>query len=269
MKKEGGDIPFPGWEAVEAEQRQEDPAIWLTVKDSDNNVVRRIKGAAKKGFHRIAWDLRFPATSVIDATAEPTERQPIGIMSLPGTYSVILSKVVDGQSTDLAGPVEFKVERLRQGSLEGSTLEAVEAFWKDLAGFQRQTTAASLCLRKALKRVDALKTALARTPSAPGQLDHDLHAIRKALMDMEQQLAGSRSRRQIGEKNNPTIGSRLSAAMSGTMSSTYGPTPTHQRTLEIAKSEFSVFKTLMQKILQEDVPAFEKAMQDAGAPFVK
>ena len=34
LNKENKDIPFPGWDALEAERRQESPKIWLTVKDS-------------------------------------------------------------------------------------------------------------------------------------------------------------------------------------------------------------------------------------------
>jgi hypothetical protein len=46
--------------------------------------------------------------------------------------------------------------------------------------------------------------------------------------------------------------------MSGTMSSTYGPTPTHKRSLEIARSQFSDFKRALDNILN-----------DAGAPLIK
>ena len=39
--------------------------IWLTVKDIEGNVVRRIEGKNSKGFNRVAWDLRWPATNAI------------------------------------------------------------------------------------------------------------------------------------------------------------------------------------------------------------
>ena len=37
------------------------PEILVSIKDSNGNTVRRISGPVKKGFHRIAWDLKYPA----------------------------------------------------------------------------------------------------------------------------------------------------------------------------------------------------------------
>jgi hypothetical protein len=53
------------------------------------------------------------------------------------------------------------------------------------------------------------------------------------------------------------------------MSSTYGPTPTHKRSLEIARSQFSDFKRALDNILKEKLPRLEKALNDAGAPLIK
>ena len=42
LSKEDKDIPFPGWDAIEAERRETKPKVWLMVKDSDGKVVRLI-----------------------------------------------------------------------------------------------------------------------------------------------------------------------------------------------------------------------------------
>ncbi|MEN1728650.1 MAG: glycosyl hydrolase, partial [Pseudomonadota bacterium] len=62
---EGEDVPFPGWDALEAELRQPAPAILLTVRDAQGEVVRRIEGPATRGFHRVAWDLTMPSPAAI------------------------------------------------------------------------------------------------------------------------------------------------------------------------------------------------------------
>ena len=59
-KKNSKSVGFPGWDAVEAEHREMKPKIIFEVRDSDGDVVRRIDGPASKGFHRVAWDLRYP-----------------------------------------------------------------------------------------------------------------------------------------------------------------------------------------------------------------
>ena len=89
------------------------------------------------------------------------------------------------------------------------------------------------------------------------------------LLDLDVQLNGNRSKQQVGEKTKPTINYRLNVAMSGTMSSTYGPTPTHKRSLDIARIQFKEFKSALDNILNEQLLKLEKDLQDAGAPVVK
>ncbi|MHC5002127.1 MAG: WD40/YVTN/BNR-like repeat-containing protein, partial [Planctomycetota bacterium] len=60
IEKAGGDTPYPGWDALREEQLEDDPAIVLTVRDADGAVVRRVTGPVGAGFHRVAWDLRYP-----------------------------------------------------------------------------------------------------------------------------------------------------------------------------------------------------------------
>lgn len=47
--EEGEDIPFPGWDALDAEMREVAPYIRITIKDMDGQVVQRVKGSAEKG----------------------------------------------------------------------------------------------------------------------------------------------------------------------------------------------------------------------------
>jgi photosystem II stability/assembly factor-like uncharacterized protein len=269
LVKQERDVPFPGWEELEAERTQKEPMIWLTVRDSDGNVVRRIAGPTKKGFHRVAWDLRFPPVSAIDYRSESEAGNQVGVLAAPGDYTVTLSKQIDGIATDLAGPVPFEVERLRKGALEGSEAEDAAAFWQQIAELQRATTAASLVLKNALKKVDAMRTALSRTPAAPGDLDEQLHELRQTLLEFDEKLNGNRSKRQIGEKTNPTINRRLGFAMGGIRHSTYGPTPNIERSLEIAYSEFAGLKAALEKIIDQKFPEMEKALRQAGAPWIE
>ncbi|NIO00755.1 MAG: glycosyl hydrolase [Candidatus Latescibacteria bacterium] len=267
--KQKKDVPFLGWEEMESERRQAEPMIWLTVKDGDGNVVRRIAGPTKKGFHRVAWDLHFPATNAIDYRGDLDAGNQVGVLAAPGEYTVTLSKQIDGTVTDLSKPLPFEVERMRRGALDGAEDKDVAAFWQQIAKLQRATTAASLVLENALKKVDAMRAALSRTPAAPGGLDGQLHELRQTLLEFDEQLNGNRSKRKVGEKINPTINSRLRFAMGGTRHSTYGPTPTLKNSLEIAYVQFDELKATLENILNEQLPEMEEALRKAGAPWVE
>jgi hypothetical protein len=217
----------------------------------------------------VAWDLRFPATRAIDDDEKPDTSEPRGVMAIPGKYTVTLSKQVQGKITALSIARTFSVERMRKGALEGSAPKETEIFWQKIAKLQRDISASSLVLRKTLRRVEGLYTALSRTPAAPGNLDKQLFNLRHALLKLDEKLNGNRSKQQIGEKNNPTIIYRLRVAIRGTMSSTYGPTPTHKRSLEIASEEFREFKKTLDNILNKQLPDLEKALHDTGAPWVR
>src|SRR6185437_16193946 len=44
-EKQGADIGYPSWDSLKAEEREEDPALIVTVLDSAGNVVRRFTGS--------------------------------------------------------------------------------------------------------------------------------------------------------------------------------------------------------------------------------
>ncbi|MCB9050900.1 MAG: glycosyl hydrolase [Lewinellaceae bacterium] len=274
-KAMSGDVPFPGWDAVEEERRQEEPKIWLTVADEQGNVIRRLEGPVKKGFHRVSWDLRYPAPQAITVDQRPPRGDgddddgPVGFMAPPGTYTVTLSKQEGGTVTILAGPASFEVERLREGALPGAAPEQVAAFWRELEDVQGEVSATAVTLRGSLNRTKAMQLALSRTPGAPGALDEQLHGVRQALLQLDEALNGNRAKQEVGEKTPPTVQDRLRTAVSGTRLSTYGPSPMHRRSLEIARSGLSSIKAELSRITGQQIPQLEKAMAEAGAPWIE
>jgi hypothetical protein len=53
----------------------------------------------------------------------------------------------------------------------------------------------------------------------------------------------------------------------GSAFSTYGPTPAQRRSLEIAQEEYEVVRSRLDALLTTRLPAFERALQEAGAPW--
>jgi len=172
-------------------------------------------------------------------------------------------------TTELAGPMKFEVERLRKGALEGASPEAAAAFWREIDQLNRDLSGTSLALRNGLTKVKAMRTALGRATTNPGEMDAQLHRLRVRLLDLDQQLNGSRAKQEIGEKGKTTVSGHMSVAFSGTTYSTYGPTPTHKRSLEKGRTQFSAIKEKLQVILNQELPEMEKALIAAGAPWVE
>ena len=134
--------------------------MWFTIKNSSGEVVRKISGPVKKGFHRLAWDLRYPAPNTI--ALNPRKRGewdsgPKGSLVAPGTYTVAMSKEIDGVITDFPGEKSFEVVPLNSNSLPGSTIEETTAFWKKYDLTTRDVTASGFKMGNTINKVKAIE----------------------------------------------------------------------------------------------------------------
>lgn len=270
-KKKGQDITFPGWDALEQEKMQQKPAVFLVIKDTQGNVVRRVKASAKKGVHRVAWDLRYPYTGAIRNTRLPKniDKEPSGNMVAPGQYTATLVKMIDGEITKLSEPQTFTVKRLKKGTLEGSTPEVTAEFWRTVEDMNLELSGTSVILRDNIEKLKMMSIALNRSQSAPGDLDEKIHSLTTSLQTMQKQLNGDPLRNEVGEKSAKTIGDRLSVASMGTRNSTYGPTATHKQSLKLAQQQLEALRAELKQIVNEKIPALEQELVKAKAPYVK
>lgn len=270
LKDEKKSLTLPKWDALEAEERQQAPSLWLTIRDSDGRVVRKVKGETKKGVHRTTWDLRLAPLQAVNIEEEPGHDDgPEGMMAAPGVYTVSLSKEVDGVITELQSPQPFNVVPLhKKGALKAIDHKAVAAFWKEVETIDGVTSATEQALGLAITRLDRLEKALDRASAAPGKLDAQFAGIRSRLLALDTQLNGNPAKTQVGAKNAPSISSRFDHVELGAFRSTYGPTPAMLTSVEILKEELSEVQTKLELLLNQDIPAFEKALQSSGAPWV-
>ena len=269
LAKEGG-ATFPDWDELEAERRAESPKIWLTVRDSDGSVVQRLEGPARKGMHRVSWNLRKMSKNPIsmEQRGGGNWRSRGGFWALPGTYTVSLSKEVDGVITPLDGPVEFEVERLMDGALESAPLEEIASFQARLEGLWARTSAANTVMEQSMNRVQAMQTAVKRTDADAHDLNQRIYQLKQKLYELEEELEGNKSIESIGERTTPTVQSRIYVAFRGA-ATTYGPTEVHQENLDIAQAELGDIESELQRISEETIPQLEKELRDAGAPWIE
>ena len=68
--KKGANIPFPGYDALDEENNETPAKVWITISDAEGNIVRHLSQKAKKGSHRLTWDLRHSSTQAINPSRE-------------------------------------------------------------------------------------------------------------------------------------------------------------------------------------------------------
>lgn len=270
LAKDQADIPFPGWDALKDESRQEEARIWLTVTDSEGKVVRKLSGPIQKGFHRVAWDFRASVNDPVGLErAARSENDPSGLLMPPGIYQVELSKEADGLVTKLAGPESFEVKQMRRGALQGATREEIIAFSNEVDGMNQAVRALRITMKNAEKRVSAMRVALSRTDLFPGELESRLHDLNQELLDLDEQLNGDRQKAEVGESSPPTVRSRLRVAGQANSSTLYGPTATQKESLVFAKNAYRDIRAKVVAITENRIPALERELVAAGAPWIE
>jgi hypothetical protein len=263
-----GDTPYPGWDAVLAEEREENPAILITVSDAKGNVVRRLTGPVEKGFHRVAWDLRFASREPWkETTTEERWSQPFSPIATPGRYTVRLAKRVDGVVTDLGLEQSFDVESIRKPALPGASPEDASKFQLELASLQRAVEGADATIEETTTRLKAIRESLLNSEVKDSSLDDGVRALEKRLSDISLRLSGSTTREFYGDQGPVSIKRRLNVAIGGNTGSLYGPTPTHRTSLEIATTQFAALRADLKQLVDVDLKTLEAKVEAAGVPW--
>lgn len=269
LQKSDQDITFPGWFELEKEVREENPEIVLMVLDASGNIINRVKGPVTKGMHRVVWDLTYPSLNAIDPDVEKIKVEPKGMMAAPGSYRVVLTLSKDGNIKLLSDTLSFNVIPLMTGSLAGSSPENTAKFWRQLDEMSMRFSATNLSLNNALKKVAALKLAFVRSKSGNEKISSEIYNLKEELLDLQIKMSGDPVKSQIGVKSAPSIIERIGVAREGNSNSTYGPSLTHERSIKIANEELESVQSILSEIIEVKMPAIEKDLKDAGAPWIE
>ena len=271
-KGEAGEaLAYPGWDALRAEDREEAPAILLTVRDEAGNVVRRVNGSVAEGFHRAAWDLRYPATNPTRLEPWPTDNAfftaPSGPLAAPGRYTVSLTQRVNGVTTELGTPQTFEVVPLHLGVLPAADRQTTLVFQRHVADLQRAVLGAQRSAGEAASRLKYLLTALDDTAGDTSKLGVEARALRTRLADLRLVLEGDRSLSRRKEPTPPSLGGRVSEIVEGSWTSTSAPTATHRENYRIAVERFAEWLPKFTRLVETDLTDLEHRAEAAGAPW--
>jgi len=270
LVKKGADAHYPTWDELRNEEREEAPAVMLTVTDVDGNVVRRIPATTKAGIQRVAWDLRYPPvvpTSLVKAERDPWDPEPVGPLVAPGTYRVALAQRVGDKFVPLGEPQTFEAAPLGDETLPPADRAKLLAFQKQTGKLQRAALGAVRAATEAQGRIDFLKQALADTPAADPALRDSLRSIELRLKDIQIALSGDTTRSRHNEPAPPAIVARVDQVVGGHWYTTGDATMTHHANYEIAAAAFGPVLEQLRTLILVDLAKIEAAAEAAGAPW--
>ena len=263
---EKGKYPlYPAWAKVESELREADPTVYLIIKNAEGNVVRKVDAKAKKGIHRITWDLRLPSSNALGTS--PGFFGDVGPLAAPGTYTASLYATVEGKSRQLAQPVNFNVKPLYQETVPGGVSpDQRTAQILQVDELRRQVSTANSQIADLQAQLKSFKMALDRSSAVTGELETKYHQLRMSVFEAEEILYGQRSRAGMGTSP-ATIASRL-FMIEFARANTWGLTTTQKQQMTIVKDALAILQPKLDNLLKNEFPAFKQSLLKAGAPWM-
>ncbi len=264
-EKENQIIEVPSWEILENEKKEINPAIWIFIY-SDNNIIKKVKAKNKKGLTRVSWNLSSESQSTI--SKKNFNKEESGSMVNPGEYSAQLFKQIEGEYISISDKKTFKVDQISEGALEGVSIEQVSQFRQKLNNLRNDGNNLSNDIKDLKVKINMMLKAYKRGKLLDEKLHSTLLENRIKIMTLLENLGGSQARKEIGEENEfPSMWSYLWSASSGANSS-YGPTKTHEKSLETANKIFTDIEDDYKEIY-EAIKSLDSQLEKIGAPEIR
>jgi len=265
-----GEAPhYPEITSLRTEDEETEPQVILSIRDSEGNLIRNIPGDRSKGMHRIAWDLRYPASTPVDLDPPPPSpwsNPPAGAPVLPGKYNVTLSLLSGGKVRQLCDPVNFRVKALDIATFPSKDRKASLEFSRKAAELQRVVHGAGEKLGEIRNRLLHLRPALLDTPGADLEDIALIETLNSEINALDRELAGDASLSGRNYPAPPSILGRVESIIQSQFFTSSAPTKTHQRSLSWAEDAFSNWLPKLQT-LEAKVSVLEEKLEKQGAPW--
>jgi hypothetical protein len=269
----GRDPSYPSLEELRDEEREDEPRIVLTVTDAGGQVVQRVPGPRSRGIHRVAWNLRYPATVPIDphlerpkGEARPDDEVSPGPLALPGPYSVTMSAEIDRVITELAGPVPFEVIALDLSSITVDDPVEVLAFRRNVAQLRRAVLGAVEAAQEAVDRLDHVEASVLAAGAADPGLLKQTHSLQADLDEIMLRLYRDPVRRKRNIPEPPSVWQRVERIVGGQWNTTTAPTQTQREGYRWAVDEFVVQLARLRDLFAR-LETLETELDAAGGPW--
>ena len=266
----GESVAIPSWDELREADLEEEPSLVMSVEDASGVVLRRIDAPSTAGIHRVAWDLRWPSLEPVAGSGKDDEWGHVedsGPLVAPGTYTIRLSKRVDGVLTQIGEAQTFETVPLGIASLPARDRQALADYHRRAAELQRAVMATVEVVKETRARLTALSTAIDATPGIDQATGAEVHELRQRLAGIEADLFGDATVSRRREPVAPSTVDRIQRVMEAHWSSSSAATTTHKRNYEIASDALTEILAELRPLVDEDLVALQQKVESAGGPW--
>lgn len=263
---------YPSYEALKEEKNETKPSLVFTIKDNSGNIVRKLFAGTNKGLKRMKWDLRYESKEPVDIS-KPSFYNPfaemygVGTLVAPGTYSVTLSKIVNGVESKLDEAVTFEVIPLKNAVLPAEDREALAAFQDQVNVLSGRISGVNNAIRQLKAEMNLIRAAINSTPYSQGELLDDFTSVEQAIKEVELAMNGDPLAGALDIGRPPSINARIGMLTYEQGRSTSKPTKTHQDAYNITSEEFEPIYAKTKTLLETKLETLKKKLKEKGAPY--
>ena len=264
LDKLNKDIPFVGWDELDKEINETKSKIILEIRDDNGDLVDRINGSTKKGINRVSWNLSKPLPTILDSNSR-WSRSSLTVK--PGKYSVNLLELVQGGVNELTKSKTFDVKRIRENVLKNPLNSKIDEFILELNKFEIEYSVMISNYIKSKKKQSSFNNTLRFIKNIDSDLLNKLNELNDQMNLIDVLLYGSKSKKEIMEKDITLVSERISIAKRGFYGNSYGPTKQHMDSFGIAKDQWDSILPRVEKFIKA-VGVLSNDLEQLGAPII-
>ena len=258
IRKDGGDVPIPSFDELQAEEDEVAPRHYIEIMDEARTVVARKELSISKGIHKISWNFRYEGLTPNGVRSGP--------MVAPGTYTAQAYRFEGGEATKLGQATDIEVESIVDPTLPMQDRARTIALVKEMGLFANRTYSATQKLNEQLESITSLIDQIKQHPKGTPELLSQALKLKHRMEVYDRMLGGDELKDERWVRAEPGINQRLQGALYGTMSGTHGPTKTSLEQWKIGREQFRKIEADLQKLTGREMDAFEKLVDKAEVP---
>ncbi len=188
---------------------------------------------------------------------------------MPGKYNVSMAMVVNGEISELAGPVEFTAKALNNTTLPASNRQELVDFQNRVAETARIVMGTEKYAEELSVKVAYMKQAILSTPSLSYDIMKKAQVLEKKLDDILYAFEGDEAKaswEEVPPQKMP-ISNRLYSIIRVHWGSTSAVTQTQKDSYDILKEKFTPIYNEVKKISEKDIIELENALEKAKASW--
>ena len=267
LRNEGKDVSYPSFEDFRKEKEEKKPHLIFTISDKSGNIIRRLSKPARAGVNRLTWDYKMFSAGPINDSDAKKGFPSSGAYVAPGEYTVTMSKVIDGLSTNIAGPVSFRTKTLSDVTLPANNRRELSAFQEQIGRLQSVIRTMNTRLNNTSKELGQMRAAAQGIKNDNSKILMGIDLAQEKITIIQRKLNGDWLAYRLDVDLPPSISDRVNRAAYGVLSSSSAPTTTQREAYNIANSELEPLKKELNSFLDNDMKRIIDMLNRSGAPY--